>query len=202
MNIKFFNKNRSKTIYAKTTVPYLRIDPRFYGKEVRSLRRHHAWLRKRLGERKVLHAIKRIGHIEGRRVNVNLHNTSKTIVNEAKSFKATIVLGDLKGIRNRARGRRTNRIVANMPYYKLTQMITHKAQWEGIPILKVNERDTSKTCHRCGNVGKRRVQGLFLCPNCGLEYNADLNGAINIAKRLRAIRPQRGLHSTQPITLE
>jgi len=28
----------------------------------------------------------------------------------------------------------------------------------------------------------RKTQGLFICPHCG-EYNADLNGAINIAKK-------------------
>lgn len=28
----------------------------------------------------------------------------------------------------------------------------------------------------------RRTQGLFVCPHCG-EYNADLNGAINIGKK-------------------
>ncbi|MCQ5374461.1 MAG: transposase [Candidatus Methanomethylicia archaeon] len=29
----------------------------------------------------------------------------------------------------------------------------------------------------------RKSQGLFICPHCG-EYNADLNGAINIAKKV------------------
>lgn len=43
-----------------------------------------------------------------------------------------MVLGDLKGIRNRARGRRMNRIVSNMPYYCLTQMIIYKSLWENI----------------------------------------------------------------------
>jgi putative transposase len=47
----------------------------------------------------------------------------------------------------------------------------------------VSERGTSKTCHRCGEEGRRPHQGLFKCPSCRLEYNADLNGAINIAKR-------------------
>lgn len=76
-----------------------------------------------------------------------------------------------------------NRIVSNMPYYALTQMITYKAHGKGIPVIKVNENGTSKTCHRCGEKGRRPFQGLFICSSCGLEYNADLNGAINIGKR-------------------
>mgnify|MGYP001028435139 CR=1 FL=1 len=158
-------------------------NPRFYGREVRGIRRHYSWLRKRLGERKLLHVIRRIGHAERRKVDSILHRISRDIVDEAKRCKAVIVLGDLKGIRNRARGRRMNRIVANMPYYHMTQMITYKALWEGVPVYKVSERNTSKMCHRCGSEGKRPFQGLFKCPSCGLEYNADLNGAINIAKR-------------------
>ena len=71
-------------------------DPRFYGKEVRGIRRHYAWLRKRLGERKLLRVIRRIGHTERRKVNAILHNISRAIVSEAKNFKATIVLGNLK----------------------------------------------------------------------------------------------------------
>ena len=178
-------------------------NPRFYGKQVRGIRRHYAWLRKRLGERKLLTVIKRVGHVEKRRVNAILHKVSRDIVDEAKRTKATIVLGDLKGIRNRTKGRRMNRIVSNMPYYSLTQMITCKALWESIPIYKVNERNTSKTCHRCGAEGKRPFQGLFKCSGCGLEYNADLNGAVNIAKRgLDAIGVQTGLNLIQPATLE
>jgi hypothetical protein len=35
---------------------------------------------------------------------------------------------------------------------------------------------------------------LFKCQNCGLEYNADLNGAMNIAERFREqVLPERGL---------
>lgn len=177
-------------------------NPRFYGKQVRGIRRHYAWLRKRLGERKLSTVIKRIGSAERRKVNAILHKTSRDIVNQAKNLGATIVLGDLKDIRKRAKGKRMNRIVSSMPYYRLTQMISYKAGWEGIPVRFVKENHTSKLCHRCGAEGRRPFQGLFKCPNCGLEYNADLNGAINIAKRgLETICFQTGLNSTQPITL-
>lgn len=158
-------------------------NPKFYGKQVRGIRRHYNWLRKRLGERKLLSVIKRIGSTEKRKVNAVLHKISRDIVDEAKEQNAHIVIGELKGIRKSAKGRRMNRIVSNMPYYKLTQMIIYKAEWEGIQVVKVSERYTSKTCHNCEKRGKRPFQGLFVCPHCGMEYNADLNGAINIAKR-------------------
>lgn len=158
--------------------------PRFYGRNVRSIRRHYAWLRRRLGELKKLSVIKRIKDTEQRKVNTILHQISRAIVDEAKENDAVIVLGDLKGIRNHSRGRRMNRIVANMPFHKLTQYITYKANWEGIPVITASEAYTSKTCHNCNSEGKRVSQGLFRCQACQHEFNADMNGAINIGKRL------------------
>jgi putative transposase len=76
-----------------------------------------------------------------------------------------------------------NRIVGNMPYLKLTQYITYKANWEGIAVIKINERGTSHSCSRCGAKGTRPYQGLFKCKSCGYQANADFNGVSNIHKR-------------------
>ena len=159
--------------------------PHFYGRKVRGLRRHYAWLRKRLGERKALKTIKKIKDTEKRKVNAVLHKISRDIVDEAYRENAIVVLGDLTGIRQRAqrKGRRMRRLVGAMPFYRLTQMITYKATLKGVLVAVGSEAYSSRTCHRCGFESEvlklRRTQGLFICPHCG-EYNADLNGAINI----------------------
>jgi putative transposase len=158
------------------------MNPKFMGGEIRGVRRHYAWLRRRLQERGLLKDVKRIGHKEHRVVNDVLHKVSKAVVSLADQTDSCIVLGDLTGIRGQRRGRRMNRIVGNMPYYRLTQMITYKATMKGIPVITTSEAYTSRTCHICGCEGKRKTQGLFVCPHCG-EYNADLNGAINIGKK-------------------
>ena len=176
------------------------IQPQFLGKEVRGIRRHYAWLRKRLGERKLLRTIKKVGHTERRKVNAVCHQISRQIVDEAKETGSTIVLGDLKGIRQRARGKRMNRIVSAMPYYKLTQFIKYKAAWDGVAVIVIPEAYTSKVCHRCGSIGSRPYQGLFLCHSCGLRYSADLNGARNISKRALGYIPSAGAALAQPLT--
>jgi len=157
---------------------------KFYGREIRGIRRHFAWLRRRLQERGLLKVVKRIGGKERRRVDAILHKVSKCIVSLADATNSFIVLGDLTGIRQHARGKgkRFNRIVSNMPYYRLTKYIEYKAMLKGIPVIYTSEAYTSRVCHRCGQEGKRKTQGLFVCERCG-EYNADLNGAINIAKK-------------------
>jgi len=166
-----------------TTVLSKALKPKFYGREVRGIRRHYAWLRKRLQERKCFSTIKKVGRAERRKVNEVLHKVSRQIVNEAVANDSVIVLGSLKGIRQLGKGRRMNRIISNMPYFKLTKYIEYKALWEGIPVLKINERGTSRTCSRCGSQGRRPYQGLFICPSCGYQANADFNGTLNILKR-------------------
>lgn len=179
-------------------------EPRFYGREVRGIRRHYAWLRKRLGEKKALETIRKVGQTEKRKVNDVCHKISYAIVQQASREKAVIVLGDLKGIRNHVRdkGRRMNRIISNMPYYKLTQQIMYKAAWLGVPVHQISERNTSKTCHRCESTDTTRIkQPVFECKACGLIYNADLNAAKNLAKRfLDQVAEERGILA-MPITL-
>ncbi len=173
--------------------------PMFYGKRVRGIRRHYAYLRKRLGNKKLLRVIKRIRDAEKRKVDDILHKTSRAIVNKAKELGAVIVIGDLTGIRDRVKqkGKRLNRIVSNMNFYKLSQYIEYKAHWEGIPVVYAGEHGTSKYCHICNTEGKRPHRGLFICPNCG-EYNADLNGAINIGKRFSEQCFENGAVGFQP----
>lgn len=155
---------------------------KFYGKEIREIRGHYFHLRKRLGMKKANKTINKIADTEKRKVNDQLHKISRTIVNQAKADNSLIVLGDLKGIRNSGdKGRKFNRKLATMPFAKLSNYITYKANWAGIQVIKINEAYTSQTCHKCRELGIRNL-GLFKC-GCGYQDNADRNGAINIAER-------------------
>ena len=65
-------------------------------------------------------------------------------------------------------------------FVDLFNYIEYKA---GIDVQLVEEYDTSQTCNRCACEGARATQGRFECPECGLDDNADKNGALNIGKR-------------------
>jgi len=157
--------------------------PIFLGREVRGIRRHHAWLRKRLQERELFKKLKEMKGKERRRVELVLHEVSKYIVELAEKNNSIIVLGDLKGIRKGGKGKRFNRILNSFPFNKLSFFIEYKAHLKGIAVIKIKEYYTSKTCSRCGEEGKRVKQGLFKCPHCKYQANADYNGAMNILKR-------------------
>jgi putative transposase len=172
--------------------------PRFHGREVRSIRRHYAWLRKRLGRRKLLRVIKRVGRTEHRKVDARLHVISASLVDQARETGAVIAIGDLSGIRKGSRGKRMNRIVNTMPFNRLSNFIEYKAAWAGVPVIKVGEEYTSRECRICRQDGKRLSQGRFICPSCG-EYNADLNGAVNIGSRALAYMAIAGAPGTGPL---
>jgi putative transposase len=157
--------------------------PIFLGREVRGIRRHHAWLRKRLQERGLFKKLKEMRGKEKRRVELVLHEVSKYIVELAERNNSVIILGDLKGIRKQNKGKRFNRIINTFPFNKLSFFIEYKANLREIAVVKIREDYTSKTCSRCGEKGKRVKQGLFKCPNCRYQANADFNGAMNILKR-------------------
>lgn len=159
----------------------------FYGADVRRIREHYKLLRKRIGKAKVekgRQVIERIGTAESRKVEDRLHKIANGIVEDATDRNALIVLGDLGGIReNNDKGRHANDKIHRFPFAKLRSFIEYKAREAGIEVLTVDEAYTSQYCNRCAEEGRRPSQGLFECPHCGLEDNADKNGALNIAKR-------------------
>ncbi len=71
-------------------------------------------------------------------------------------------------------------------------MLKHKLSSIGLDPKRfraVPEQWTSIMCHKCGHKGIRPKQNLFICTTCGNKINADLNGAINIGKRLIMLIP-------------
>jgi transposase len=68
-------------------------------------------------------------------------------------------------------------------FYQLRMYLAYKAAWAGVPFRLVDPAYTSQTCSRCGNCERanRHSQASFLCKQCGLCCNADVNAAINIS---------------------
>jgi transposase len=79
-----------------------------------------------------------------------------------------------------------NRRLHGWRFAKLHAQICYKIIEKSISVETVNPRNTSEECHTCGEVGYRPRQATFKCTNdvCWMcEYQADVNGTINIADR-------------------
>lgn len=129
-------------------------------------------------------AVKQIGNKEARFRRHENHVISKTLVAIAKGSGRGIALEDLKGIRSRTRFKRSQRArMGGWAFLQLRQFIEYKAKLEGVQVIAVNPRNTSRTCSACGHCDKanRKSQGEFECQQCGHAAHADHNAAINIA---------------------
>jgi putative transposase len=178
--------------------------PRFYGEDIRGIRRHYSHLRKNLQEKGLQDEVERIGQKECRTVNHRLHEISRELVSLADQHDSIIVLGDVKEVGgDTGKGNRMNRIANNWAVGKLRRFIQYKAQEKGIPVILIDESYTSQICHRCKEVENtsRPSQGRFKCGNCGLDhYNADVNAAKNILDRFSAYMVENRADVDQPKT--
>jgi IS605 OrfB family transposase len=165
-------------------------DGRLYaGEALNGYRRRQARLRARLqakGTKSARRLLKRRSRVEGRHTANTNHAIAKTIVAEAARTSRGIAVEDLTGIRERVRLRKPQRVALNSwSFRQLGQYLAYKARRAGVPLVQVDPAYTSQTCSRCGHVDrKNRVnQATFICRSCGVVASADLNAAVNIAKR-------------------
>ena len=127
---------------------------------------------------------------------------SKQIVDFVIQFpNPLVIMEDLssmkkKKLRNKYGGTATKsqrKMVSKWTYGKIKQKLEYKLKARGIRIKEVNPMYTSQICNHCGAFGIRE-EIHFKCEKCGLgcgsnphstigQYNADVNGSINIALR-------------------
>jgi len=116
------------------------------------------------------------------------HAVSTDIVGECAARNVgAIAVGDLTGIREDADwGDHGNLDLHGWAFDRFTEMLEYKAAERGISVERVDERDTSKSCASCGTTddSQRVERGLYVCDECGLVANADVNGADNIRQKV------------------
>jgi len=140
-----------------------------------------------------------------------IHNLTTDIVQNIKENfdKPVIVLEELKNIRDRIgkelkitkssidklkknqqkaiRGDKLlNSELNNWNFDEFQKFLEYKANWLGIPIVKVPAKNTSICCNKCGECDKSNYEDYhkvkFKCKKCGYECNADFNASLNIAR--------------------
>jgi IS605 OrfB family transposase len=155
----------------------------FSGKKIKTKMIKFKRLRTKLQAKGTRSAQKLLKKISGRERRFKAwanHNISKQIVSICEAG-STIVLENIKGIRNNRRGRRVNFWLNGWSFYQLQSFIEYKALQRGIMVIKVNPYRSSQTCSHCGELGSRS-KGFFVCSHCGYSLNADLNASFNLAK--------------------
>jgi IS605 OrfB family transposase len=117
---------------------------------------------------------------------------SNHIKDLSHKYDIYVSLGKLKGIRKnnlRGNGNKAHRKrIHKWAFARFTSMLENKMGLLGLSkrFDTVNEAWTSKKCWKCNTQGERPKQSYFICKNLGCSWKgfADMNGAINIAKKL------------------
>jgi len=145
--------------------------------------RHHD-RRKRL-QRKKAHdrrtsrrLCRREGAREHHRIEYRLHQVANAVISFAEDQRSAIVLEELKGFKTRW-NKELNRRLSLWPRRKLHQIIEYKAQWRGIPVVKVDPRYSSRTCPICGRIQDSRMGAEFVC-ECGWHLDRHINASLNL----------------------
>jgi putative transposase len=118
------------------------------------------------------------------------HSLAKHMVERcAKRGVGQINVGKLVGVRedehtgeSKNWGTHGNLDLHGWAFDRFTSILMYKAKVEGIDVVEVCERDTSKTYSGCGRIddSQRVERGLYVCETCDVAYNADVNGTENI----------------------
>jgi IS605 OrfB family transposase len=158
----------------------------YSGSTVRNVRYRHRRLRNKLQRKGTLGSRRRLKILAGQEArfakHVN-HVISKGIVAKAKRTKRAIAVEDLTHIRTRVRARRSQRATLHSwSFAQLQAFLAYKALGIGVPVHRVDPRNTSRRCPRCGHVAKanRKTQSTFVCMSCGCAGLADMIAAENI----------------------
>jgi IS605 OrfB family transposase len=161
------------------------------GSAVGGIRFRNAKLRARLqakGTKSAKRLLRKRSRKEARFARDVNHVISKRIVGKAKALNTGIALEDLTGIRKRVEPtvKRSQRYrQSSWAFFQLRAFIEYKARLNGVPVVFVDPRNTSRTCPACGYVDKlnRANRNDFRCLACGFAGCADHVAAVNIRGR-------------------
>lgn len=155
---------------------------RFFGngRQNKYVKRMFRSIRKALGKKKKLSAIRNYDDKEQRWMKDQDHKVSREIVNFAKDNNISVIrLEQLTNIRQTARTSRKNESnLHTWSFYRLSQFIEYKANLVGMKVEYVNPTYTSQTCPKCSK--KNKAQDRKYNCECGFKIHRDILGAMNI----------------------
>jgi IS605 OrfB family transposase len=174
----------------------------YSGRQIKAIRRYWQKVHANQKSRRWF----QISHKERKQVDQLLHIATSHLIPECfKKGVREIATGDLNGIREGIHySDSVSQRLHHWPYRKIIHMIQYKGEWAGIEVKdRIDERNTSGTCHRCGQIlaSNRKHRGFYPC-SCGWKVQTDVNGALNIFERAFQVSPVRrvvaGWHGPWP----
>lgn len=162
---------------------------KYYNKQIS----HYREIAKRMNDLDYTHRMSSWTTKRNNIINNYIHNTSRYIVNYAiENNVSAIVIGKNNNWKQGSNmNKLANQTFVQIPFAKLIQMITYKAEEVGISVITTEESYTSGTSFLDNetptkeqyNKSRRVHRGLFKSNN-GKLINADVNGSLQILKKV------------------
>ena len=159
----------------------------YFNKEMAKLQNVYAKQKIKTGKK-----IKKLLVKREQKINDIFHKISRAVINWCITHDiGTIVIGHNQNWKQRVKiNKVNNQNFIQIPFNKLINQLTYKAEEEGITVILQDESHTSKCSfldsepveHREHYIGKRKSRGLFRSAR-GKIINADVNGAYNIIRK-------------------
>lgn len=132
--------------------------------------------------------------------NTNLHEISKYAV--AKANPSIIVMEDLN-VQGMMANRHLSKALTDASISELKRQIQYKAHWSGVKFVLADRWfASSKICSGCGSKKEKLKlsERIYVCDECGLVIDRDLNASINLASYKFDCEPVNG--GGLPVELE
>ena len=116
-------------------------------------------------------------HIKNQREDY-LHKISKYLVDNYD----TICIENL-GVSNMIKNHKLSKAISDMGWNKFKSMLDYKCEWYGKNLSVIGRFDpSSKSCSSCGTINKELTlkDREWVCKECGVKHDRDINAAINI----------------------
>lgn len=164
-------------------------NPRHHARDLAKLRRaQKALARKEKGSRNRDKARRRVAKIHAKitdRRSDYLHKLTTRIVRE----NGMICVESLR-VANMMRNHCLARSIADASWGEMLRQLEYKAEWYGRTLVKIDQwYPSSKRCSDCGHVQGEMPLNVrrWVCPECGVEHDRDVNAAINILAAGQAV---------------
>jgi len=108
----------------------------------------------------------------------------KTIAKKVVSrLPKAIVMEDLKIRKIQKENKYVAKYISKVPLYKIRKVFEYNCEKYNVPfILADKDFPSTQLCSRCGHKKDLKGYKYYVCNNCGLRLNRDINASLNLEK--------------------
>lgn len=176
--IVFHNINKSKTI--RTLKKQMRHIQRSISRKYEANRQGNKYIKTKNIERLEDRLRKMYARLANIRINY-IHQCTHKLVSLLPS---RVVMEDLN-VRGMMKNKHLSKAIQEQCFYEIIRQMRYKCEWNGIPFYQANRfYPSSKTCSCCGCIKSnlKLSDRTYMCSECGMVIDRDLNAAINLQR--------------------